>query len=178
MIRKNKTAVIFLFLGLFFALVSLPDSGAINRGRILREVTATVSDDTAAVLMLEGLEGDRLYNLSNKFSYVGSFTNQTHQRLHITISIKPYFLYSSKKNTKFDIRVGNEIRYFNLDQDQPQQVILMLEPGQRTDIFAALSNNADAFIVTSFDFMAQDDTGRFRVQLNDSLKTPRRFISY
>lgn len=178
MIRKYRTAILFLLLSLTFAIVSLPNSSALSQGSLQREVMAKISDDISGIIKLEGIDGNRVLDITNKFETIGAITNQSKQTVHITLNIATNILSANNKNIRLEYKIGNEIRVFSFEFNQPKQFTLQLQPGQKIDIQTALSNNSNVIMTSTFDLTVRDEAGAITLRLNDTSSTPRRLLCY
>lgn len=164
-------------LSLFFTLLGLQDSSALSTASVTRSAMASISNDDRGLLVLEGLDG-REYDLDKSYSTVGSITNNTNQTIQLTTRITPDFGLTNNNGYKLSVKIADEVVEFKHKSDSTKQITVKLEPGQRVEVQGALKNNHLAVIVTALDFIAVDSSGTSTMQLNDTLKTPRRFISY
>jgi hypothetical protein len=177
MMRKHKITALFLTISLIFAILSLPNSSAISSGRLERGATADVVSDSAAVLKLEGLSGQNIYNIDKDYDRIGSITNNTNQSINLTVDITPDLIYVIS-NYKLNVKIGNKVTEFKKNKDSTQSVTISLAPRQAVDIQASLHNNLLGWVNTSFRFTAEDISGTYSMQLNDTQRTPRRFTCY
>jgi hypothetical protein len=159
---------------MIFAVMSLKSSSALSTLRFDRNASAAVTNDNSSVLMLVGFE-NKTYSVNSKYTSFGSVTNNSKQVMNLKVTISPEILWNNNKNTWFGIKIGTETAEFRNNNSSPKQVLLSLNPGQTAEAQAALTQSLGT-IRASFQFWATDPYGNYSIQLNDTVKSPRRII--
>lgn len=176
--RRFKSSILLFLLSFVFGVISLQESSALSSGLIQREAVAFVENDSNAIIELEGFGGNRHHDLDGNFETVGSIKNNTTQIIYVNIAISPDFLYVTNKSYKFNIKIGDIIREFKHFTESPQHISIKLDPGQKVLVEASLRYNQQALVITSFDIVARDISGGLQIQLNDTVETARRIVTY
>lgn len=174
---QYRAAAVFLMLSLVFALMSMPDSSALNRGRFARQASARISKDENALLELDGLN-DMRFDAGSEYTGAGSITNNTDALLNIKVRISPDFSSINNKNCILGIRLGLTSRYFTYYSTEPEEIILLLLPRQSINVQVSIDKNANKELPVSFDITANDIGGRMIMHIRDTKAAPRRIICY
>jgi hypothetical protein len=173
---KHRLTNLFFVVGFLFAILSLPSSAALSKAMFERKASFKVASDLNATLKLNGFDGKTVNKISKHYKALGSVTNNSNETIELTVTIRPDFSEFKKKFYWFGIKIGDEIRVFEVDTPQVQQVTLELVPGQMFDVQLGLQRNQSNDLVVSFDFTAVAKSGTFNIQLYDTDQTPRRII--
>jgi hypothetical protein len=177
MSKKNIIAFTFILLGLIFSFLSMPVSGALNSGRFERTATAWVADDRNAMLLLKGLDNQN-YNLDINYSNIGIITNNTNQKITLTVVVTADFGGLNNKNCNLGIMIGNKANVIRNDITPFIKIVTELAPGQSADVSAFLDRNQNNLVKVSFDITAENSQGTFSMKLTGTGKTPRQIYCY
>ena len=174
---RKYIAILLLVLGIFMALISIPASDAISREQLYRNVSAHITDDFSSKLLLEGFNGQS-YNINNKFSNFCKIINNTDKTLRCNIIINIDFNKTPNKNCSLGFKVSDAEGYVTNNGSNTVVLDIVLLPMQSYNFEALLDRNQNSPVFASFDISAESDDGSLRLQLIDSISSPRCVTFY
>jgi hypothetical protein len=173
--RKYKTARIFFILSLFTALVSLPASAAVSRGKLERSVTAWIAGDENGIISISGFS-DKTYEMNGSYRMVGSIQNKSNSTISLKVRVKPDYT-NEHLYTRLGIRIGSDSYEFRYGTEE-RQFLVSLTPGQTVEVRAFMILNFFQVLPVDFEFEATDAGGSLQIELGETYGAPRRIYLY
>lgn len=173
MMVRRSLIIVSAVLALLSSFALLPNSGAIQQGRIERGTIAQTTGDANGFLKLEGFANPTV-PLSNNYTHIAYMTNNSTQPLTVTVTITPDFTQVNNKKYLLRIKLNAAVSEFTYGSAGTLQTTMTLAPGQIVDVQGLLNNNQNKSVVVSYGFAVTDAAGTFHMQIGDTATTPRR----
>jgi len=172
---RRKVSVMFFTLSILFAILSMPFGGALSSGKLERNAIARIAGDDEGILKLNGFHNN-YYNMNNKYTEFGTITNNTMEKMNLTVAVTPQFNLLNAGST-FKIKLGTKEMIFHFGATPTKQISISLDPKETVNVSAFLVNNITG-IYSSFQFTATNTDGTYSMVLQNSKDIPRGVICY